>query len=533
MNMIITLLGRLLLVILGSWILGQGLKRWMDLPHPDPTRVKIVGMGLIGVVGFISAHFITSPLAHNGWSVNWPGDLQILLARASLILLGVLGFLAGVRGVLYIQNTHQIPGRLVTPNLLVLCTQQGLMGEYTKEVMVFSREQLEEDLRKVARTSKLRFRWAEGCQLPFTTGFWRPSVCCPIWISQEADGTFLEVLLQHEGQHVALGHHRVQYILGLTKALMPWLGAITDPIVRAMELEADQRVIGSSTDHGALYQQALRSVVGQAHGDVLVGIGHDPRNVERRIQQMAGIPGQGWGYAVGLGGMASLIILGSLWFGRPRLDNLLQISLRPQGGNIRVLVGDPKGSVYSFLGGDGVATDGVGVNAQNISGAYILVDLAEQKKEPFEGEVQIGFDFWAKGPKAPKSLKPIVLTRAVKSGRSQVGKSNIWAMNNRTLETNVVELALGSGDRNFSLHGEQSDDSYEVIGPQLLVPKGWQVEIKHVQFRTVPWSASPLEQARRVQNLARFEGRLRQLEELNNPPRINLAWDAAHSIVGY
>ncbi len=380
-----------------------------------------------------------------------------------------------------------------------------------------------------SQTSRLIFRWVEGCQLPFTTGFFRPLVCCPIWLSSVADGAYLQVLLDHEAEHVALGHHRWSFGLGVVKALFPWVQGIVDAVMRAMELEVDKRVLRSSDDGGRLYAEALTTVIRQARETVLAGIGHDPRHIEARIHQMGRIEGGGKLFAVS----ALLFSLGmvavSLGLGRPVIGDLVRLSLREQGPNLRILVGDPKAHVFSLPGLGGLLGDGIGVDARYCTAPIILVE--DTRKDPFEfsGDAELSFQYQVKGQGRMAPL--LVVNVEGEPVRSLIPGSEAKTQIVRILDADAGELDPGGHQVRLHLQGEPGKRVL-LSGPRLGVPRGWAVEITKVEMSAGSMQDLAQVQARRTRAIHKWQS-LVGPESLLAFPAPNLDWNPRQGVVGF
>lgn len=476
----IPLLVRIAIILVGSWAMGILMGRWLERPDINPTHVKhscLVAIVLVFMATFMYAHGRTtdSPLLINyGWWINQAISRVIIGSLVVLIIVCV------IRVIKYLKHIHDVPSQLITPAVLFLLTKGRIIGDETKETLVLSRDQLENELREISGVPDLAFRWVEGCQLPFTVGFSRPMICCPLWISQVGDASYLQILLRHEAEHVALGHHKITYIAGVLQAAMPWLRGTVDALLRAMELEVDRRIVAISSDQGLHYKEALRVVVQKARGTVLAGIGHDPRHIDARVHQMTGAGSNDRWPMAGVVSLGILMVGCSAVAGRPALGDMLQISLRQQGTDIRIMDGDPQAHILGIPGAGGILPSGIGIDVRSIQGSHVLVESLPRTPLTFKGETEILMDYRVKGAGPVKPMVTVSIGR--EPVRTQIPGTNAWMELDTHEDVDMVDLQQGKGVAILRIQGVEGA-LYEVSGPRVGVAKGWMVELTSFRLR--------------------------------------------------
>lgn len=525
----IPLLGRVVLVLVGSWWMGRVFQQWLIKPSANPTQIKRAGIALLclNVTTTFQYFNISIPIKTKvpelAWWVFRPFSVAVLVCLGFLVLVGV------VRVIGYLKTTRQVPAQLITPWLLYLYTNNNIIDEYTQGIILNSRDQIEAELREASGNPRLIFRWVERCQLPFTAGFLRPMVCCPVWISQVSEGGFLMVLLQHEAEHVSLRHHQLAYILGLIQSLLPWTHGLVDAVLRAMELEVDRRVVAASSDHGELYRQALSEVVQHAQEAVASGVGHDPRHLESRLHQMGSSPvGAGWHGAVALTVAISMLAT-SLSLGRPDIGDLIRVALREQGPDLQVMVGDPKLHVFRLPGRGGALGDGIGVDARGIAAPVVVVEYVRQGSFEFTGAAEMVIRYRAMGP---GPFKPLALVNAMSApSHAPIPGSSAISQTILTVDADVGQLSPGSGELRLHLQGDPGAQ-LEFSGPRFSVPKGWAVEISRADL--LPASRlDPLRiQVQRRKTTTLWQG-LNGIGGSSRASSVNLAWTPERGLVGF
>jgi hypothetical protein len=164
------------------------------------------------------------------------------------------------------------------------------------------RTRLENRLRAQTHNSHVVLRWSDQIQLPFTIGTLRPEVFAPMWTAYEADGVHVGPLLDHEREHIKLGHSAWSTIIRWIAYPFPQCAWICKAVRSGLEVEADrhliQEVLISDGDPNR-YITALNMVVGPAaaSGDE-IGLGHDRSNVPLRVDQILRTPRMLWRYPI-------------------------------------------------------------------------------------------------------------------------------------------------------------------------------------------------------------------------------------------
>jgi TonB family protein len=185
----------------------------------------------------------------------------------------------------------------------------------------------------VIRTRRMRRAWrrerAGGRRVVFSrdlgpavVGFLRPEIVLPDWC-RDLDARTLDLIIDHEAEHLRAGDLRLTLSMGILPILLPWHAPIWWLYKRlrlAVEGDCDLRVVKDYPERTRPYMELLLEVGGRVPTDpALVAMLSEPEEtLERRIRIMTmPFPRKPWMRGLALAGIGALFVAVACWAPSP------------------------------------------------------------------------------------------------------------------------------------------------------------------------------------------------------------------------
>jgi hypothetical protein len=523
--MILPFILKLVLIALLPILLGWSLVRMARRAFVKPRVVLWLSLvSLLMWVGIVFLVFVSPQWNRVGRFLGkavspsrlW--DFRLLWCSVLVLTAGAMWSLfRGVREYLLVQNLLRSAWLVSMPHL-------GGSAYFMEEV----RGHLEDLYRDQIQNPLLRIGYTEAAQLPLTIG---RTILAPVWTIFEDEGTWFGPLLDHEREHICLGHSRWVRLFAWLAILVPPFRFLHSAVRQAAEVEADRSVLAQARDEDekAAYTKALSQIVETANKPIqgsFMQLGHDPTDVPLRQRQMQS-QGQ-----VDLAGFFTwsflaitlvMLALGSgpvQWgFLKPLLSREIPRAFKP-----RIL--DPGCRISPLIGQGGDLQDGISVDATEALGdipTTISVDL--EGTHPIRSEIGPSFisEMNLEYRAVPRDSSVAPIPCAFELWTAQIGPLSPegyepWS----TTDAQWFALTNTDAFKPFKVQWidpqlSQKDD--ETFYPDYLlsfsVPKGWKLQIRNIHVD-------------RYKHLALSRADKTQLEEA---ARASLQWHAPFKTV--